>query len=121
MTRPNHVRTCSCPLHFAVIASSRDVRLDGVTETSGGRTVTRNSIALLMRRGQRDSAKNICSAVHVLLDGKVSPTRPDSGARPLCVVATSAVSLLLHAWLPVRRRCKASRAASLRFTAQAER
>ena len=66
-----------------MIASSRDVRLDGVSEAApGGRTVTRNSIALLMRRAPRDSAKNICSAVHVLLDGKVSPMRPDSGAPP---------------------------------------
>jgi hypothetical protein len=62
--------------------------MDEVWESVGGHKVTRNSIALLMQRTPADSAKNICSVVHVFLDAAVSPSRPDSGAQMLLKVAT---------------------------------
>jgi hypothetical protein len=74
---------CSCPLHFAVIAASRDVHMNEVWETVGDRRTTRNAISLLMHRTSSDSAKNVCSVVHVFLDAGVSPSCADSGAPSL--------------------------------------
>lgn len=70
------------------MAAAGGVDIESAFEDAGGVRVQRNSITALLHRNLGDSKTNLLSAAHSLLDGGVSPSRPDGGVCALCTVTS---------------------------------